>query len=113
MLGASLSDVSRWTRTNGLQIVIVVTGAILAARAISCFGARAGTRIDATARADDPVVTSEDSKHRRALAQAITWTLVAIVYFVAGILVIERLNVPLATLVAPATVAGVALGFGA
>ena len=113
MLGASLSDVSRWTRTNGLEIVIIVTGAILAARAIGWFGARTANRIDATASAGDPVVTSEDSKHRRALAQAITWSLVAIVYFVAGILVIERLNVPIATLVAPATVAGVALGFGA
>lgn len=112
-MASSLSDVSRWARTNGLEIVIVVTGSILAARAISWFGSRAANQIDAHSHIGDPVVSSEDAKHRHALAQAITWTLVAIVYFVAGVLVVERLNVPVATLVAPATVAGVALGFGA
>jgi small conductance mechanosensitive channel len=113
MLAASLTDVSRWARSNGLEIVIVITGSILAARAISWFGARAAKQIDAHSNIGDPVVSSEDAKHRHALAQAITWTLVTVLYFVAGILVVERLNVPVATLVAPATVAGVALGFGA
>jgi small-conductance mechanosensitive channel len=113
MVAASLTDVSRWSRTNGLQIVIVVTGSILAARALSWFGARAASQIDARSHVGDPVVSSEDAKHRHALAQAITWTLVSVVYLVAGVLVVQRLNVPLATLVAPATVAGVALGFGA
>jgi small-conductance mechanosensitive channel len=113
MIGATLTDVSRWARTNGLEIVIVVTGSILVARAVSWFGARTATRIEKRSNVGDPVVSSEDAKHRHALAQAITWTVVAVVYFVAGVLVIERLNVPVATLVAPATVAGVALGFGA
>lgn len=113
MIGASLTDVSRWARTNGLEIVIIVTGSILTARAVKWFGDRAARRIEAQSHVDDPVVSSEDAKHRRALAQAITWTLVTVPYFVAGILVIDRLDVPLATLVAPATVAGVALGFGA
>jgi small conductance mechanosensitive channel len=35
------------------------------------------------------------------------------VYTITGVLVLERLGVPLASLIAPATVAGVALGFGA
>jgi small-conductance mechanosensitive channel len=113
MIGASLVDVSHWARTNGLEIVIVITGAILAARAVSWFGARTARRIDVRSHVGDPVVSSEDAKHRYALAQAITWSVVAVLYFVAGVLVIERFNVPVATLVAPATVAGVALGFGA
>jgi small-conductance mechanosensitive channel len=113
LIGASLRDVSRWARSNGLEIVIVVTGSILAARLISWFGARAAKQIDARSNIGDPVVSSEDAKHRHALAQAITWTLVTVLYFVAGVLVVQRLNVPLATLVAPATVAGLALGFGA
>jgi small-conductance mechanosensitive channel len=113
MIGSSLTDVSRWARTNGLEIVILVTGSILTARAVAWFGDRAARRIEARSHLGDPVVSSEDAKHRRALAQAITWTLVTVPYFVAGVLVVDRLDVPLATLVAPATVAGVALGFGA
>jgi small conductance mechanosensitive channel len=113
MLGASLTDVSRWARTNGLEIVIIVTGSILTARAVSWFGARAARRIDARSNISDPIVSSEDAKHRRVLAQTTTWTLATIPYFVAAVLVVDRLEVPLATLVAPATVAGVALGFGA
>jgi small conductance mechanosensitive channel len=113
MIGASFTDVSRWARTNGLEIVILVTGSILMARAVAWFGERAARRIEAQSRVGDAVVSSEDAKHRRALAQAITWTLVTVPYFVAGVLVVDRFDVPLATLVAPATVAGVALGFGA
>ena len=47
------------------------------------------------------------------MVQVLSWSLIAIVYFVAALLVLDRLNVPLSSLVAPATVAGVALGFGA
>jgi small conductance mechanosensitive channel len=42
-----------------------------------------------------------------------TWLVIVLVYSVTGLLVLQRLGVPLTSLVAPATVAGVALGFGA
>jgi small conductance mechanosensitive channel len=38
---------------------------------------------------------------------------VVLIYSVTGVLVLERFGVPLSSLIAPATVAGVALGFGA
>ena len=41
------------------------------------------------------------------------WAAVSLVYFLAGILGLRELGVPLTSLVAPATVAGVAIGFGA
>ena len=113
LLAATLRDVSHWSRTNGLEIVMIVTGSVLIARAVSWFGGRTTARIEAKSHALDPIVSSEDAKHRHLLAQAITWTFVTIVYLLAGVLVVQRLEVPLATLVAPATVAGVALGFGA
>ncbi len=113
LVGATLTDVSRWARSNGLEIVILVSGAVLAARATSWFGARTTARIDARSRASDEIVSSEDAKHRYTLTQAVTWAAIACEYFVAGVLIVERLDVPLATLVAPATVAGVAVGFGA
>ncbi len=39
--------------------------------------------------------------------------MVALLYFVVGILAFDRLGIPLTTLVAPATVIGIGLGFGA
>jgi small conductance mechanosensitive channel len=38
---------------------------------------------------------------------------VVLIYSITAVLVLQRFGVPLAGLVAPATVAGVALGFGA
>jgi small conductance mechanosensitive channel len=47
------------------------------------------------------------------VGQAVEWAVVSLIYFLAGILGLRELGVPLTSLVAPATVAGVALGFGA
>jgi len=43
----------------------------------------------------------------------LTWTALVVVYCVAGVQIVERLGVPTSSLVAPAAVVGVALGFGA
>jgi len=109
----SLDDFSRWVRGNGLEIVLLVLGAVLLARAVTWFAARLTSRIDAADEQSDAVVRSEAAKHRYSLTQVITWVIVALIYSVTAVLVIDRLGVPLASLVAPATVAGVALGFGA
>ena len=110
---APTTDLTDWARSSGLQIVLLVTGAILLARAASFVGIRVIGRIDATDRQSDALVRSEESKHRHALAQVVTWVAIVTVYLVAGLLVVDRLGVPLTGLVAPAAVAGVALGFGA
>lgn len=110
---ASLSDFSRWVRGDGLEAVLLVTGAVLLARSIGWFGQRITASIDARAGGADVLVRSEEAKHRHALAQVITWTSIVFLYIIAGVLVIQRLGVPLTSLVAPATVAGVAVGFGA
>jgi small conductance mechanosensitive channel len=109
----SLSDFSRWSRSSGLEIVMLVTGALLLARLVSWSGSKVTASIDARGQGSDAIVRSEDAKHRHAVAQVITWMVIVLIYFVAGVLVLQRLNVPLTTLVAPATVAGVAVGFGA
>ena len=70
-------------------------------------------RIDANAREDDALVRSEASKHRHALASVITWVTLVVIYCVTGLAVLERLGIPLNSLVAPAAVLAVALGFGA
>jgi small conductance mechanosensitive channel len=47
------------------------------------------------------------------LAQVITWVSLVLIYCIAAVLIVKLFGVPLTGFVAPATVAGVALGFGA
>ena len=108
-----LTDASSWARGSGLEIVLIVIGTILLTRLATWLGARITEQIDAKARETDALVRSEASKHRHALAQVITWATLAIIYCVAAVAIAERLGIPLTSLVAPAAVAGVALGFGA
>jgi small-conductance mechanosensitive channel len=113
LLAASFSDVALWARTNGLEIVFIVTGAVLLARLVGWASERVTGHIDERAAANDPLVRSEEAKHRHAVTNVVRWSVIVLLYLVATVLVIERLNVTLTSLVAPATVAGVALGFGA
>jgi small conductance mechanosensitive channel len=108
-----LHEVSSWASGSGLEIVMLVTGTILLTRLATWLGARITSRIDANAGETDALVRSEASKHRHALAQVITWAALAIIYCVAAVAIVERFGIPLTSLVAPAAVAGVALGFGA
>jgi small conductance mechanosensitive channel len=108
-----LHDVSHWASGNGLEIVLLVTGTILLTRLATWLGARITTQIDANARETDALVRSEASKHRQALAQVITWSVLAVIYCVAALAIAQRFGVPLTSLVAPAAVLAVALGFGA
>jgi small-conductance mechanosensitive channel len=109
----SLSDLGEWARSNGLEIVLLIVGSVLVTRSVRWVGANVTARIDAQDQSSDVLVRSEAAKHRHALTQVITWAVVVLIYAITGVLVLERLGVPLASLVAPATVAGVALGFGA
>ncbi|MDQ1748321.1 MAG: moderate conductance mechanosensitive channel [Frankiaceae bacterium] len=110
---APLSDVDRWLRSDLLLIVLYVVGAVLLARFVGWASAKVIRRIDAEAAGGDALVRSEAEKHRHAVAQVVTWVTIVLIYCVATVLVVQRFGVPLAGLVAPATVAGVALGFGA
>ena len=108
-----LPDVPLWIRGNGLEILLLVLGAILLTRFATWLRAMITDRIDAHARESDAIVRSEAAKHRAALAQVLTWTALVIVYVVTALQILDRLGVPITGLVAPAAVVGVALGFGA
>jgi small-conductance mechanosensitive channel len=110
---APLTDVGHWARSDGLLVVLYVLGAILLSRLVSWGGGLIIAGIDARARESDALVRSESQKHRHAVAQVVTWVTIVLIYALAAVLVVQRFGVPLAGLVAPATVAGVALGFGA
>ena len=108
-----LHDVSVWASGNGLEIVLLLTGTILLTRLATWLGGRITAQIDANARETDALVRTEASKHRQALAQVITWASLAVIYCVAAIAIAERFGIPITSLVAPAAVLAVALGFGA
>lgn len=104
-----------WLRDSLLPVVVILLGAGLLVRLAHWLGGRHRAGIDAYIRelieAGGPA--SESIKRSRVVSEAIEWAAVALTWFVAGILSIEKLGIPLTTLVAPATVAGVAIGFGA
>jgi small-conductance mechanosensitive channel len=109
----SLDDVSVWVRSSGLEIILLVTGAILLTRALSWISTQINAQMDQQAQEKDALVRSEAAKHRHSVIQVVTWTAIVVIYIVAGVQVIKRLGFPLSGLVAPAAVVGVALGFGA
>ncbi len=109
----TLTHLSVWARGNGLQIVMLVTGAMLLTRLATWLREKITRRIDDAAHEGDSVVRSEASKHRHALAQVITWAALVIIYCATAAGVATRIGIPITSLVAPAAVLGVALGFGA
>jgi moderate conductance mechanosensitive channel len=108
-----LTDLLAWLRGPGLEALLIILGAVLLARLVSWTGRRITDRIDAAATGGDALVRSEAAKHRHSLTQVITWSLIVLIWSVAVFFVLERLGVPITGLVAPATVLGVGLGFGA
>ncbi|WP_300680978.1 mechanosensitive ion channel family protein [Nocardioides sp.] len=107
------SDLSLWFRREGLEIVMLVTGSVLLARFVTWGAEYLTARIDAVEAGGDNLVRSEDAKRKHALTQVLSWVVVVLIYVLAGISVIQILGFDLATIVPAATVAGVALGFGA
>jgi small conductance mechanosensitive channel len=98
-----------------LPAVVLLLGAGLFVRFAHWFGARRRRWIDTQIRRqiESGLVASEALKRSRAVSEAVEWSVVALSSFVAAILALDRLGIPLTTLVAPATVIGIGLGFGA
>lgn len=107
------TDIAEWARGSGLEIVLLVTGTVLLTRSATWLSGRLTARIDRRAGETDAVLRSEGAKHRHAVTQVVTWAVLVLAYCLASVLVVQRLGLPLSGFVAPATVVGVALGFGA
>jgi small conductance mechanosensitive channel len=89
-----------------------VLGSVLLTRLAQWARDRLVAHIDKQARETDELVRSEAAKHRHVAADVITWAFLAILYVITAVLVVQRLGVPLAGLVAPAALISAALGFG-
>jgi small conductance mechanosensitive channel len=109
---APLTDFSIWARGNLLVIVLLVLGAILLTRLAEWARGRIVHRIDARFALAEELVRSEAAKHRHVVAQVLTWSILAVIYIVTAVLVVQFLGVPLAGLVAPAALISAGLGFG-
>jgi small-conductance mechanosensitive channel len=108
-------EVDHWLGNNLLPTAVLLLGAVLVGRLIRWVGVRYRAALDREVREviEAGGVISERTKRARAVGQAAEWAAASLAYFLAGLLALRELGVPLTSLVAPATVAGVAIGFGA
>ena len=112
MEASATTELSLWARSGLLQLIMLVSGSILVARLVA-WGARIlSERVD-LAEADDNLVRSEEAKRKHALIQVLSWALVVLIYVLAGVRFIQLLGFSLTAIIPAATVAGVAVGFGA
>ncbi|HWD52909.1 MAG TPA: mechanosensitive ion channel family protein [Acidimicrobiales bacterium] len=104
-----------WLDDSLFPALVILLGAWLIVRFAHWAGARRRRDIDDRIREsiESGLVASEGAKRSRTLSEAIEWVVVALACFLGGLLALERLGLPLTTLVAPATVIGIGLGFGA
>lgn len=107
------SQVGEWIVGKGLRIVLLLIGAMLAARLITWAARRITRRLDADFTESDALVRSEATKHRQAVASVISWVSVVLLCVVVAVQITDIVNVPIGSLVGPAAVLGAALGFGA
>ncbi|MFZ4373820.1 MAG: mechanosensitive ion channel family protein, partial [Mycobacterium sp.] len=107
------AEIGEWILTRGLQIVLLLIGALLTGRFIRWIAQRISSRIDANFRESDALVRSESAKHRQAVASVISYLAIALLAAMVFVEVTDILAIPVSSLVAPAAVLGAALGFGA
>ncbi len=106
-------EIGEWIITRGLRLVLLLVGAVLAARFITWAARRVTRRLEVGFQASDALVRSEASKHRQAVASVIAWTLIVLLCVMVTVQITAILDVPVGSLVGPAAVLGAALGFGA
>jgi moderate conductance mechanosensitive channel len=109
------SDIDRWLRNQLLPTVVLLIGAALMGRLVRWVGARYRAALASEVRdlIEAGGVVPDRTKRARAVGQAAEWAVISLLYFLAGLLALREVGIPLTSLVAPATVAGVAIGFGA
>ncbi|GBE66220.1 hypothetical protein MFM001_26820 [Mycobacterium sp. MFM001] len=106
-------DIRQWILTSGLRIVLLLIGAVLAARFVNWLARKVTERLDMGFAESDALVRSEATKHRQAVASVISWVSVVLIAIAVVVQLADILNISVKGLVAPATVVGAALGFGA
>ena len=79
----NLDDISRWARSDGLQIILLAIGAVLAARFVHWLAWRSATQAAAASAAVEAgVPIDERDMRRRAVIQAVERAAVGVLWFV-------------------------------
>jgi moderate conductance mechanosensitive channel len=107
------SNLGEWIINRGLKITLLLIGAVLAVRCVSWVAQQVTRQLDEGFAESDALVRSEATKHRQAVASVISWVSIVIIAIVVMLQVANILQFSVGGLVAPATVIGAALGFGA
>lgn len=102
-----------WIITRGLPVAMLIIAAVLAARFVTWVAQRITRSLDEGFAESDALVRSEATKHRQAVASVIRWVAIVFIAIVVMMQIAAVLNFSVGGLVAPATVVGAALGFGA
>src|ERR1051326_2384646 len=87
---APLSDFGTWARGNLLVIILLILGATLLTRLADWARGKIMKRIDSRSADTEELVRSEAAKHRHVVAQVLTWSLLAVIYVVTAVLVVQR-----------------------
>jgi moderate conductance mechanosensitive channel len=102
-----------WVLDQGLRIVMLLIAAVLAVRFVTWVAQQITRQLDVGFAESDALVRSEATKHRQALASVVQWVSIVLIAIWGVVQVADVLNFSVGGLVAPATVIGAALGFGA
>jgi moderate conductance mechanosensitive channel len=106
-------ELGEWLITRGLRIVMLVIAAMLAVRFVTWVADQLARQLDERFAESDALVRSEASKHRQAVASVVQWVCIVIIAIWTILQIADVLQFSVSGLIAPATVLGAALGFGA
>jgi small conductance mechanosensitive channel len=106
-------EIGEWIITRGLRIVMLLIAAVLAVRFVTWVAQQVTRQLDEGFAESDALVRSEATKHRQAVASVIQWVSIVIIAIWVIVQIGAVLQFSVGGLIAPATVLGAALGFGA
>ncbi|BBZ38068.1 mechanosensitive ion channel family protein [Mycobacterium conspicuum] len=106
-------EIGVWIITRGLRIAMLLIAAVLAGRFVTWVAQQVTRQLDEGFAESDALVRSEATKHRQAVASVIQWVAIVIIAIWVIMQIADVLQFSVGGLVAPATVLGAALGFGA
>lgn len=106
-------EIGQWIISRGLRVIMLVIVAILAIRFVTWVADQIARQLDERFVESDALVRSEASKHRQALASVVQWVSIVLIAIWGMVQIADVLDFSVVGWVAPATVIGAALGFGA
>ncbi len=102
-----------WILDQGLRIVMLLIAAVLAVRCVTWVAQQITRQLDVGFAESDALVRSEATKHRQAVASVIQWVSIVLIAIWGVVQIGDVLHFSVGGFIAPATVLGAALGFGA